>query len=90
MVARFLVHVLPALLPFALYGLYLWHVKRAGRDGPETTPWFWLSAAGLVLMIASFLVYGLFFEEEIGQYVPARLEDGRVVPGQVMPKAGAK
>ena len=58
--SRLIVHLLPLLLPFLLYGLYIWHVKRSGKDGPEATPWFWLAAIGLVLMILSFVVYGAF------------------------------
>ncbi|MCW0236618.1 MAG: DUF6111 family protein [Ferrovibrio sp.] len=81
--SRLIVHLLPLLLPFALYGLYIWHVKRSGKDGPEVTPWFWLAAIGLVLMILSFLVYGVFFEPPPGDYAPARFEDGRIVPGRI-------
>jgi hypothetical protein len=81
--SRLIVHLLPLLLPFALYGLYIWHVKRSGKDGPEATPWFWLAAIGLGLMILSFVVYGTFFEESRGDYAPARFENGKVVPGRI-------
>lgn len=81
--SRLIVHLLPLILPFLLYGLYIWHVKRSGKDGPEATPWFWLAAIGLVLVILSFVVYGAFFGDEVGSYAPARFEDGRIVPGRV-------
>ncbi|WP_298727115.1 DUF6111 family protein [uncultured Ferrovibrio sp.] len=81
--SRVLVHLLPFLAPFLLYGLYIWHVKRSGKDGPEATPWFWLAAIGLIFVILSFIVWGLFMEEKIGDYVPARLENGRIVPGRI-------
>lgn len=81
--SRLIVHLLPLILPFLLYGLYIWHVKRSGKDGPEATPWFWLAAIGLILMILSFVVYGAFFEDTTGDYAPARFEDGRIVPGRV-------
>lgn len=81
--SRLIVHLLPLLLPFLLYGLYIWHVKRSGRDGPEATPWFWLAAIGLFLVIISFVVWGAFFEETLGDYVPARIEEGRIVPGRI-------
>ena len=81
--SRLIVHLLPLLLPFVLYGLYIWHVKRSGKDGPEVTPWFWLAAIGLVLMILSFLLYGVFFDNPLGDYAPARFEDGRIVPGRI-------
>ncbi|MFN4277144.1 MAG: DUF6111 family protein [Ferrovibrio sp.] len=81
--SRLIVHLLPLLLPFLLYGLYIWHVKRSGKDGPEATPWFWLAAIGMVLVIVGFVLWGAFFEEGTGSYVPARLEDGRIVPGRI-------
>lgn len=80
---RVLVHGFVLILPFLLYGLYLWQVKRAGKDGPEATPWFWLSVAGLVLMILSFVAYGVMGEHGDGDYVPARWQDGQIVPGDV-------
>lgn len=83
--SRLLVNLLPLLLPFLLYGLYLWHVKRSGKDGPEATPWFWLAASGLLLVIISFFVWGIFFEQQLGDYAPARIEDGRIVPGRIEP-----
>ncbi|HEX6958259.1 MAG TPA: DUF6111 family protein [Ferrovibrio sp.] len=81
--SRLLLNLLPLLLPFILYGLYLWHVKRSGKDGPEATPWFWLAASGLVLAIVSFIIWGVFFEQQLGDYAPARFEDGRIVPGRI-------
>jgi len=81
--SRLIVHLLPLILPFLLYGLYIWHVKRSGKDGPEATPWFWLAAIGMVLTILSFLVYGAFFGESLGDYAPARFEDGKIVPGRI-------
>lgn len=83
MMSRLIVHLLPLVLPFLLYGLYIWHVKRSGKDGPEATPWFWLAAIGLALMIFSFVIYGAFFEDTLGDYAPARFEDGRIVPGRI-------
>ncbi|MEK9971016.1 MAG: DUF6111 family protein [Ferrovibrio sp.] len=81
--SRVIVSLLPLLLPFLLYGAYIWHVKRSGRDGPEATPWFWLAATGMVLVIISFVVYGAFFEDTLGDYAPARFENGRIVPGRI-------
>lgn len=80
--SRLIVHLLPLFLPFLLYGLYIWHVKRSGKDGPEATPWFWLAAIGLLLVILGFIVWGAF-EDDLGPYAPARFEDGRIVPGRI-------
>lgn len=81
--SRFLLHAAVLLLPFLLYGVYLWRVKRSGRDGPAVTPWFWLVLSGLILMGVSFGVVSLMGEHGGGTYVPARMQDGRIVPGEV-------
>ena len=83
--SRFIFHLLPFLLPFLLYGLYIWHAKRAGKSRAEATPWFWLPSAGFLLVILGFVIGGGFFAEGTGSYTPARLEDGRIVPGRVGP-----
>ena len=47
-------------------------------------PWTFLFASGLVLVAASFVIWGI--TEGSGQqgvYVPPHVEDGRVVPGHV-------
>lgn len=83
--SRIIVHLLPFLLPFLLYGLYIWHAKRSGEDSPEATPWFWLAAMGLLLVILGFVIWGAFFGESLGDYAPARFEGGRIVPGRIDP-----
>src|SRR3546814_1670939 len=72
--SRVLGELMPLALPFLLYGLYIWHLKRNGRDGPRVTPWFWLAAIGMTLVIAGMIIGGLIFGETPGQYVPARFE----------------
>lgn len=82
MIARFLVHILPLLLPFMLYGSYIWILKKREKEHPEwrEAPWFWLIASGLVLMIASFVIYALVADQPAGTpYQPARIEQGRIV-----------
>jgi hypothetical protein len=71
-------------LPFAVYALYLL-VTRAEVFDPEE--WglktlTWLTGAGLVLMVASFVLLAQFSGAPPGStYVPAHVEDGRLVPG---------
>ena len=81
--SRIIVELLPLALPFLLYGLYIWHLKRRGRPGPVITPWFWLAAIGMTLVIATLIVGGLIVGEEPGRYVPARFENGKIMPGRV-------
>ena len=84
MIRRFLYEALLFLLPFALYGAYLRLAKRVESEGEPRHPWTFLFASGLVLVAASFLIWGI--TEGSGQqgvYVPPHVEDGRVVPGHV-------
>ena len=83
MIRRILFDVLLFLLPFALYGLY-W--RFSAKSGARSTahPWNYLLISGLVLVAASFVVLGV--TEGSGQqgvYVPAHVENGRVIPGHV-------
>ena len=47
-------------------------------------PWFWLALAG-ALLLAAVLLVGVFVHgaPPRGQYVPPRLEDGHIVPGEL-------
>ncbi len=70
--------------PFVIYALYLW-VTRAGVLDPEAWSWSaigWLIIVALALMFGSFLVIAHFSGSPPGStYVPAHIEDGRLVPG---------
>ena len=91
MIRRLLYETLLFLAPFALYFVY-WRLApvRAGADGASARshPWNYLFAAGLALVALSFLVLGV--TEGAGQrgtYIPPHVENGSVVPGQVVPDA---
>jgi predicted membrane metal-binding protein len=78
--------VLPFLAPFVVYGLYLLLVTR-GRPVLVRTPWFLLTAAGLILACAALASLAFISgEPPAGRYVPSRVEDGRIVPGEVIPQ----
>jgi hypothetical protein len=70
--------------PFALYAVYLW-ATRADLLHPESWPLgtlMWLTIAALVLMFGSFIVLAQWGGERAGsQYVPAHIENGKLVPG---------
>src|SRR3954462_15921217 len=72
------------LAPFAIYALYLWGT-RANVIHPKSWPLptlAWLSAAALALMAGSFIVLAQWGGEPAGShYVPAHIENGRLVPG---------
>ena len=77
--------VLPFLAPFVLFYLYRLLVTR-GRGFFESTPWFVLTLSGLALACVSLVTLAFTGGwEPGGEYVPPHLEDGRVVPGRVVP-----
>jgi heme/copper-type cytochrome/quinol oxidase subunit 3 len=72
--------------PFLAYVLFLW-ATRAGVLEPSSWPLHrlaWLTGAALLLMLGSFVVLAHFSGASPGTtYVPAHIEDGRLVPGRV-------
>jgi len=72
------------LAPFAVYAVYLWGT-RAGVLHPESWPLptlMWLTIAALALTFGSFVVLAQWGGDPPGSaYVPAHIENGRLVPG---------
>ena len=72
--------------PFVAYALFLW-ATRAGVLDVSSWPLprlMWLTITALVLVIASLLALAEFGGSPPGStYVPAHLENGRLVPGAV-------
>ncbi len=93
MIRAILFHVIPLILPFVVYALYLYFDKRAGGD----KKWGRNSVAvatvsGLLLMAISLFVLGFVSGDprEGTVYVPPRFEDGKLIDSQVLPAAPAK
>lgn len=71
-------------LPFALFAAYVWLFRRRLQMPKPDTPWFWLTGAGLLLVIASFFYTGLTEgEPTTGVYVAPQYVDGKIVPAHV-------
>jgi hypothetical protein len=70
--------------PFVLYALFLWATREGVLD---VSAWslprlMWLTISALVLVITSFLFLAQFGGAPPGStYVPAHMENGRLVPG---------
>lgn len=80
--------ILPFLAPFLIYFAYRLLVTR-GRNLLGYTPWYLLVTCGLALACVSLV--SLAFTggaSPEGNYVPARIEDGRIVPSEVRPSGG--
>ncbi|HEX2113636.1 MAG TPA: DUF6111 family protein [Alphaproteobacteria bacterium] len=86
-------YIVPIVLPSLLYLAWIaYENRRIARGGEgvlrrwQEGPWAWLFAAGVVLAVAGTLMLSLLRGYGIeGQYVPPRVEDGRIVPGHVEP-----
>ena len=81
-------YLLPIVLPFAVYGIWLaftrYKARTSGHDGmPEwrDTPWTWLMVAGAVLVAAGFASLAFIGGSPIDQkYIPPKCIDGVIVP----------
>jgi hypothetical protein len=86
MIRPLLVEIALFLAPFVAYALFLW-ATRLGVLDPEHWPLrtvAWLTAASLVLVIASFVLLAQISGAPVGStYVPAHMEKGRLVPETV-------
>lgn len=75
---------------FALFlvpsGLFLAYLVLAGRNPFQRAHWdaqaFRLVMAGLLVVIASLVLTGLFSERHAAGFVPTHMENGRLVPGE--------
>ena len=77
-------YVLPLVLPFAIYLIYA-RLAR-GPGGMGDAPWLGLAATGVGLLAVSLVAWGLLGGSDPGEtYVPARFEDGELVPGSTGP-----
>ena len=91
MLRKIVIHGFFLVLPFALYGVWLLYRRRRAKaaGGVEAPKWAdaplaWLSMAGLVLLILSFIVMSQLSRfDPGGAYAPPRLgEDGEIIPAE--------
>jgi len=77
-------YLLPLVMPFLAYLIYARLAHKTGGMGDA--PWIALAAAGVGLMAVSLVSWGILSGSDPGEtYVPARFEDGRLVPGTTEP-----
>ena len=75
-------YLLPLLLPFLLYLSYVALSRGRTPGWLADAPWAALTAAGVALMVVGLVTWTLTTGGDPGErYVPARIEDGRVIPG---------
>lgn len=81
-----LLYVIAFMLPFAAYFLWLRWERWRSELPPEKRPlpWIPLASVGVALIILLTLSEAfLRGDEASGRYVPAHMQDGRLVPGRV-------
>jgi hypothetical protein len=86
MVHKLLFHLVPFLLPFIAYGLYLFATRRAREKGQtfDEGSWYWLFSTGLVLTIISLIaVWAVTGDPAGGDYMAPHVQEGKMVPGRI-------
>jgi hypothetical protein len=79
---KLLVYLVPFLLPFVIYGVYVLLARAGIVKGQPSKPYIWLLIAGLVLSIVTVGVLALTSGAEPGaQYTPPRFENGELKSG---------
>ena len=78
----------PAVLfasPFAVYTIYLvlrrnypFAMEHWSKSAVST-----LALTGLAIVVAGMIAYGIFAPRHAGAYVPAHIENGKLVPGRM-------
>jgi chromate transport protein ChrA len=93
MIRILLTVVLPFVLPTLLYVVWISTMRHAAPATPAprpALPWVWLVAAGVLLTALLLFLVNLRLGTSDGTYVPPHFIDGRVVPGEVVPRDAAK
>jgi hypothetical protein len=80
------------LIPFAIYALWLLVTRRTVRNADDWTvkTITYLALAGAAVLILA-IVFFVHYDREPpgGRYVPAHIENGKIVPGHIDPPPAA-
>ncbi|GAB6053033.1 hypothetical protein JCM17960_18530 [Magnetospira thiophila] len=90
MIRLLLQYLLPLLGPLMVYVVWVIVSRKAGEHGLLVTiargPWFWLLVVGFLLTMAGLGMMAVLGSGDVqGTFESPRWEDGRVVPGRIIP-----
>lgn len=87
MIRVFLFYLIPFLLPFVMYAIYLYFDRRAGgTKGWKLTSASIVAIIGLLLMSISLFILGLTTgSPPEGTYVPPQFKDGKLIDSTIIP-----
>lgn len=78
--------LLPLLAPTLIYLAWVAVRVRNGAPPPVRRPWLWLAVGGVAFLMLVLAAWALSEgAPPHARYVPAHLEDGRLVPGATIP-----
>jgi len=79
-------YLVPLALPIIMYAIWVNYARKKNPENPMAFfdgPWVWAVAAGIGLLMGTLMTIAVIGRHEPGaDYVPPRMEDGRVVPGE--------
>jgi len=79
--------LLPLLAPTLIYIYFKTRSGATALDAARNAPWVWLAGGGAVLAAALLTILALTSgAPSDAEYVPPHMENGRVVPGRLVPK----
>ena len=93
MLRKLLLVVLPLVLPFLIYGLYVviarYRARMAGAGAPvpswQDAPWGWIAGFGVLLMLVGLITMRVTTGIEPGRTIePQRVIDGEVQPSRAI------
>jgi polyferredoxin len=85
----FILRFWPVLLPLVIYTVWMLRARGKARRVNAALPnfskgaLFWVLIATLVMAVMLFVVMGFSNPQIKGSYIPAHMENGRVVPAMV-------
>jgi len=90
MISPILRLILPFLIPFIGYFIWLKIMRVLGKERTWSHPWHWLFLAGTLGLLVMFAVFAQEGAPAGSIYVPPVYKDGKIIPGHHLPMEHSK